>query len=71
MKIASWVDFERFLNSVPTVSRKAYLAYHTEVTSLMTSSQNGHVDVVNRLLEHGASVDLQNKVHIIHVHNNY
>ena len=31
----------------------------------MIASENGHVEVVNRLLEHGASVDLQGKVHII------
>ena len=30
----------------------------------MIASENGHVEVVNRLLEHGASVDLD-KVHII------
>ena len=35
----------------------------------MIASQNGHVEVVNRLLEHGASVDLQTKVHITHIHN--
>ena len=34
----------------------------------MIASQNGHVEVVNRLLEHGASADSQNKVHIMHVH---
>ena len=28
----------------------------------MMASQNGHVDVVNVLLQHGASVRLQNKV---------
>ena len=28
----------------------------------MIASQNGHVDVVDVLLQHGASVDLQNKV---------
>ena len=33
-----------------------------ELTPLMIASQNGHVDVVNVLLQHGASVDLQNKV---------
>ena len=30
----------------------------------MMASYNGHVDVVNVLLQHGASVDLQNKVKI-------
>ena len=31
----------------------------------MTSSKNGHVEVVNMLLQHGARVDMQNKVYII------
>ena len=31
-------------------------------TPLMIASYNGHVDVVNVLLQHGASVHLQNKV---------
>ena len=31
----------------------------------MIASHNGHVEVVDRLLEYGASVDLQDKVHII------
>ena len=35
----------------------------------MYASHSGHVEVVNRLLEHGASVDLQGKVHIIQGHN--
>ena len=29
------------------------------------ASKNGHVEVVNMLLQHGAKVDLQNKVYII------
>ena len=29
----------------------------------MVASQNGHVEVVNMLLQHGARVDLQNKVY--------
>ena len=33
----------------------------------MTASQDGHVEVVNMLLQHGAIVDLQNKVYIIFV----
>ena len=28
----------------------------------MIASQNGHVEVVDTLLQHGARVDLQNKV---------
>ena len=31
-------------------------------TPLMVASHSGHVDVVNVLLQHGASVHLQNKV---------
>ena len=28
----------------------------------MAASQNGHVEVVDKLLQHGASVDIQEKV---------
>ena len=31
-------------------------------SSLMAASQKGHVEVVDKLLQHGARVDLQNKV---------
>ena len=31
----------------------------------MLASQDGYVEVVNMLLQHGARVDLQNKVYII------
>ena len=31
-------------------------------SSLMYASQNGHVEVVDKLLQHGATVDLQDKV---------
>ena len=30
--------------------------------SLMAASQNGYVEVVDKLLQHGATVDLQDKV---------
>ena len=33
-------------------------------TPLMIASENGHVDVVNVLLQHGACVHLQNKVEL-------
>ena len=32
-------------------------------SSLMSASQNGHVEVVDKLLQHGATVDLQKVVH--------
>ena len=32
------------------------------MSSLMLASFNGHLDVVDTLLQHGASVDLQNEV---------
>ena len=31
----------------------------------MTASRDGHVEVINMLLQHGARVDLQDKVYII------
>ena len=33
-------------------------------SSLMTASQKGHVEVVDKLLQHGATVDLKEKVYI-------
>ena len=30
----------------------------------MAASQNGHVEVVNMLLQHGARVDLQDEVYV-------
>ena len=33
-------------------------------SSLMYASLNGHVEVVDKLLQHGATVDLQDKVSI-------
>ena len=34
----------------------------------MYASQNGHVEVVDKLLQHGATVDLQKEVHTVYVH---
>ena len=36
----------------------------------MVASQNGHMDVVNVLLQHGANVHLQNKVKLWLFHKN-
>ena len=33
----------------------------------MSASQNGHVEVVNTLLQHGASVDHQEEVHVLFI----
>ena len=33
-------------------------------TALMMASEEGRVEVVNTLLQHGASVDLKEKVHL-------
>ena len=35
----------------------------------MVASQNGHVEVVDKLLQHGAIVDLQKKVYIRSTHH--
>ena len=37
-------------------------------SSLMVASQNGHVEVVEMLLQHGATVDLQNNVYNASIH---
>ena len=36
--------------------------YQNGWSSLMLASHNGHMEVVDKLLQHGARVDLQNKV---------
>ena len=41
-----------------------YLHAQDKSTSLIIASLNGHVDVVNVLLQYGASVHLQNKVRL-------
>lgn len=30
------------------------------------ASENGHIEVVRKLLQHGAKVDLQNNVSVVH-----
>ena len=35
----------------------------------MAASQEGHVAVVDKLLQHGATVDMQTEVHTLYVHN--
>ena len=34
----------------------------------MAASVNGHVEVVDKLLQYGATVDLQKEVHTFYVH---
>ena len=41
-----------------------FIIVQNKWTPLMIASQNGHVDVVNVVLQHGASVHLQNKVNL-------
>ena len=43
----------------------AYLRLQDGSSALIPASQNGHVDVVDTLLQRGASVDLQNTVSVI------
>ena len=38
------------------------VSYQDGVSSLMVASEDGHVEVVDKLLQHGATVDLQHKV---------
>ena len=37
-------------------------------SALMYASLKGHVEVVDKLLQHGATVDLQKEVHTLFVH---
>ena len=39
-----------------------YIMCQSGWSSLMVASRNGHVEVVNKLLQHGATVDLQHEV---------
>ena len=39
------------------------LSYQDGWSSMMLASRNGHVEVVDKLLQHGATVDLQKVVH--------
>ena len=41
---------------------RIYVSYQAGWSSLMVASQNGHVEVVDKLLQHAARVDLQNEV---------
>ena len=42
------------------------MSYQDGESSLMVASGNGHVEVVNKLLQHGATVDLHDKVFIVY-----
>ena len=39
--------------------------YKTGWSSLMVASENGHIEVVDKLLQYGARVDLQNEVYMM------
>ena len=41
---------------------RIYVCYQAGWSSLMFASRYGHVEVVDKLLQHGARVDLQNEV---------
>jgi ankyrin repeat protein len=44
------------------VIRYSHVSSQDGLSSLMVASFNGHVEVVDKLLQHGATVDLQDKV---------
>ena len=44
------------------VIRYSHVSSQDGVSSLMYASVIGHVEVVDKLLQHGATVDLQDKV---------
>ena len=54
----------KFHYSVSCVSLLCYPCVSSQngTSSLMMASQNGHVEVVDKLLQHGATVDLQHQV---------
>ena len=41
------------------------------MTALMIASRNGHVVVLDTLLEHGASVDFKKEVHIASLYSEW
>ena len=44
------------------VIRYSHVSSQDGLSSLMVASLNGHVEVVDKLLQHGATVDLQKEV---------
>ena len=57
-----------FLHRVSIDNHILCLSRQDGRSSLMYASKNGHVEVVDKLLQHGATVDLQNVVHTLYVH---
>ena len=56
------VKLKRQCKNVTMIYLAQILFVQKKWTPLMIACQNGHVDVVNMLLQHGASVHLPNKV---------
>ena len=48
------------------MSSYCLVSYQDGESSLMYASQNGHVEVVDKLLQHGATVDLHDKVFVVY-----
>ena len=44
------------------VIRYSHVSSQDGLSSLMAASRNGHVEVVDKLLQHGATVDLKKEV---------
>ena len=57
---SSWCGTELYISCIIKIFFT--IVWQDEWSSLMLASQNGHVQVVAELLQHGARVDLQQKV---------
>ena len=64
-----WIYRARFASL--SIIFHSLCTYHEQngTSSLMVASHNGHVEVVDKLLQHGATVDLQENVCVIIPYN--